>query len=232
MGLTPEQISGRTFEVVRKGYDPEQVDTFLARVAADLRLLLARLPEEGTDPFQRMGNEVAALLRSAQDTARSVVSDAENEASDTRSLALTEANEIRSEADTDRTAARQTVDEARRETAAIASQAEEQARARVRGVLTEAEARLRDLESAELDAHRRVEEIHARLGETLQRLTGGQPELAGDTEQQVMGMLPSPSSPSTAEGQPVSASADELTKAIIEGIGQAVRHHRGEGPTA
>ncbi|MCP3912386.1 MAG: DivIVA domain-containing protein [Actinomycetia bacterium] len=229
MGLTPDEISGRTFETVRKGYDPVQVDAFLARVAADVRLLLARMPDEGSDPFARMGNEVAALLRAAQDTAQSVVADAETEATDARSLARTEATEIRSEADADRESARHTLDGARQEAAAIASQAEEQARARVRGVLTEAEARLRDLEAAELDAHRRVEEIHTQLGETLHRLTGGQPELAGDTEQQVMGMLPSPNSP-TAEGE--GEVADELTRAIIEGIGQAVRHNRGEGPAA
>lgn len=31
--MEPREIDGRTFPIVRRGYDPEQVDAFLARVA-------------------------------------------------------------------------------------------------------------------------------------------------------------------------------------------------------
>lgn len=36
MDLTPSQITGATFRTVRKGYDPDEVDAFLARVASVL----------------------------------------------------------------------------------------------------------------------------------------------------------------------------------------------------
>lgn len=36
MDVTPSQVSGATFRTVRKGYDPDEVDSFLARVASAL----------------------------------------------------------------------------------------------------------------------------------------------------------------------------------------------------
>lgn len=47
--MTPEDIAARQFAAIWRGYDPEEVDGFLAAVAADYRHLTDALKEALAD---------------------------------------------------------------------------------------------------------------------------------------------------------------------------------------
>ncbi|HWL50162.1 MAG TPA: DivIVA domain-containing protein, partial [Acidimicrobiia bacterium] len=81
--ITPDDIRRAEFRVVRRGLDPDEVASFLERVAADLdeldkdRERLATKLGEYADrdlasEFESLGREVAAVLQSAREAADSM----------------------------------------------------------------------------------------------------------------------------------------------------------------
>jgi cell division initiation protein len=93
--ITPQEIESKQFTVGLRGYDQQEVTSFLHTVAADYKEALeatggdggagaavpapAAAPSSG-DPYAAMGEEVAAVLRSAREAAGEVRKQAEQEA--------------------------------------------------------------------------------------------------------------------------------------------------------
>jgi DivIVA domain-containing protein len=70
VGFSPEEIEVKDFLIGLRGYDREEVRSFLRAVAADYRRVLAMVrdpestPIESHDTFQTVASEVAEVLRS------------------------------------------------------------------------------------------------------------------------------------------------------------------------
>jgi DivIVA domain-containing protein len=105
--LTPEEIEARRFRLAQNGYDCESVDRFLAEIADALRSPESRFGD--ADDFGRIGQEIAALLRNAHESAGAVKAEAEGQAAALRSRAELAADDMRKaavrEAETTRAAA-------------------------------------------------------------------------------------------------------------------------------
>ncbi len=99
MPLTPEEIEARRFRLTQNGYDCESVDRFLSEIADALRTPTPAV--FGADEFGRMGQEIAAILRNARDSAGAVRAEAEGHAAALRSRAELEADDVRKQAETE-----------------------------------------------------------------------------------------------------------------------------------
>ena len=139
--LTPsaDQIRRREFVTVRRGYDPEQVRAYLARVAEQVEVLeeLARTtrsvattkqgsaaeapaatetaapaqePQVPADPYVALSAHMAELLRNAEETATRIVAEAEAECSRIMAEAGADADRIRTDAQGNAEAVRQEAD--------------------------------------------------------------------------------------------------------------------------
>ena len=118
MPLTPEEIEARRFRLAQNGYDCESVDRFLSEIADALRTPTS--PALGGDEFGRMGQEIAAILRNARDSAGAVRAEAEGHAAALRSRAELEAEDVRKEAESEAEAIRTRATAASDETLALA----------------------------------------------------------------------------------------------------------------
>ncbi len=114
--LGAEEIVGRTFPRVRRGFDPAKVQAFLESVARDLKLLIEREQElraqlsdaehraanpvidEGT-LTAALGQEAASLLKSARSTAAEVLAEAQAHAAETLNDARQAADAMRADAE-------------------------------------------------------------------------------------------------------------------------------------
>jgi DivIVA domain-containing protein len=108
-----ERIRAAEFPLVRKGYDPGQVEAFLAKVADWLET-------GGTDQaraevvkreIERVGERTASILASAEDTAQQLRGDAEREVAAMLDRAQSESTRVGTEADTYAATARSEADE-------------------------------------------------------------------------------------------------------------------------
>jgi DivIVA domain-containing protein len=86
--VNPEQIESAEFFVGMRGYERAEVRAFLAATAAEHRALLERVaelesrpaapePPPQVDPAEELGQHVAAILRTARESARALLADAE-----------------------------------------------------------------------------------------------------------------------------------------------------------
>ncbi|MDH3753469.1 MAG: DivIVA domain-containing protein [Acidimicrobiia bacterium] len=87
MSLSPAEIEAKQFALVRKGYDPAEVDAFL-------RQLATRVAESAAD-FGPIGDQVAMVLQTANETAAAIVEKAEDDAR----AANADADRLRDEAE-------------------------------------------------------------------------------------------------------------------------------------
>ena len=115
--ITPDDIRRAEFRAVRRGLDPDQVASFLERVAANVEELekererLATKLGEYADrdlasEFESLGREVAAVLQSAREAADSMRERATMDAARWRSEAMAEVEAMRKEARSDAEALR------------------------------------------------------------------------------------------------------------------------------
>lgn len=177
MDLTPSQITTATFRTVRKGYDPDEVDAFLARVASVLeaaqqqatamearaRAAVARL-QEATAAQQGVAPEPAAPAPTAPD-----VRVAPNEAETiSRTLLLAQRT-----ADT-------TIAEARAEAERIAAEARSEADATLDST-REMSAQL--LAEAKSEARKLTEQERHAVFEEVESLRARREFLIGDVDQ-------------------------------------------------
>jgi len=102
--MGPEDIEGRDFFVGLRGYDRDEVHQFLREVAAEHRAVLSELEmlrtrQPTADPFEHLGANVAAILRSANETAAMITSTANEDADQIRARAEAAAEQVRRDAD-------------------------------------------------------------------------------------------------------------------------------------
>lgn len=82
MMVAPDEVVGRSFSVVRRGYDQAEVDEFLRAVAADYETAVAKIEHaagEALDP-ERIGKEIKDILLAAHNAAERVKTNAREEA--------------------------------------------------------------------------------------------------------------------------------------------------------
>lgn len=92
--LHPSDVADRRFSIVRRGYDPDEVQRFLGRVAERLRLLEVELQQQGVRAellerrsasaaeaaYTRISRHLTDVLRAADVAAASIRAEAEREA--------------------------------------------------------------------------------------------------------------------------------------------------------
>jgi len=178
--MEPEDIEGRDFFVGLRGYDRDEVNTFLTEVASQYRAALAELEmlrtrPPTTDPFEHLGANVTAILRSANETASGITASANEEADSIRASAEAAAEHIRREADeyagrvrdevaNETETARHALEDARAEAGRVVDDAREQAAT----IRAEAEQRAGDLVAeAEARATRMISEADSRAADTI-----------------------------------------------------------------
>ncbi len=91
--LHPSDVADRRFSIVRRGYDPDEVQRFLGRVAERLRLLEVELQQQGVRAellerrsasaveaaYTRISRHLTDVLRAADVAAASIRAEAERE---------------------------------------------------------------------------------------------------------------------------------------------------------
>jgi DivIVA domain-containing protein len=155
MLLSPDEIAGKEFVTVLRGYDPEEVRPFLERAATDLRRLLVALYSAG-EAVEQQDPDLAHLLRHAEQTSESVAALARE-----GRAAKIDAAWIRHDAEqiahTEQDEARRARLGAVREAAAILQRARDEAAVIVRQAEQERAERLDDL--------RRLDSVLARVAD-------------------------------------------------------------------
>jgi DivIVA domain-containing protein len=157
-----ERIRAAKFPLVRKGYDADQVDAFLAEIVDWLETGGAdqARAEIVKREIERVGERTASILASAEDTAQQLRGDAESEIAATLDRTESESRRIRAEADTYAATARGEADEyattLRAEADAYAAKARADADAYARETRETADA---DAERKRIVADRRAAEV-------------------------------------------------------------------------
>lgn len=200
MPITPDEIENRVFTLVRRGYEPSEVDAFLREVATALAQAqgglatpaapapvatpapeLAAATPVGGDDFGRLGDEVAAILRQAHDSVAQLRHRAEADAALVREVANRDTAQIRASAQVDRDEAAQALQAAHAEAAQVraelAREREQatqlvvaQAQERARLVIDEARGGAHDALTAQRDVRGRLQEARAEIDRALERL--------------------------------------------------------------
>lgn len=153
--MKSEDIQNRDFLVGMRGYDRDDVRSFLAEVAADHAALQAELEARvlpsieapappARDDFENLGAGVAAILRAAKESATDVTDEADVRALELREAADTYAASLRQQADELRAAAQGTAAETKQRAAQQADELRAAAQASLDGAHAEAESILLD----------------------------------------------------------------------------------------
>ncbi len=205
MAITPDEIETKVFPLVRRGYDPTAVDDFLKDVATTLAQAqggLATPPEAvaeapapavepvAPDDYNRLGEEVAAILRQAHESVAQLRHRAEADAALIRQNAQREADELTRRADADRQAAAIELEAARteagriledvqRRTAGVADAAAVAAEQRVREVVEAARAEARGAVTVQRNVRGRLEDTRDHIDQALDRLVEEDTDLFG-----------------------------------------------------
>jgi DivIVA domain-containing protein len=96
-----EQISGRTFPIVMRGYDRAAVDAFVAEVHAIVRDLESGSSDEAAvqRKLEEVGEETASILQRAHETADEIAARSRSQAEGRLQRAEREADMLRQQAD-------------------------------------------------------------------------------------------------------------------------------------
>ena len=136
--MTPEEIQSREFLVGLRGYDKDEVQTFLAEVALEYEALQRQNDElrssggiapgldEDVDEFESLGSSVAAILRAAKESAGEITSSADEAALKVREEAESYATTLHQQAEEALTAATESAEALRHR---VAAETEEMRRA-------------------------------------------------------------------------------------------------------
>jgi DivIVA domain-containing protein len=120
MPLTPEEIKGHTFRVNLRGYDRDEVDAFVQRIAADYEAAIAAIAS-AADPYGSVGQEVSTVLRTAKESAERLRRDTDEEVKALRQRAVDEAAEAKRRAAEEAAA---TLEQAREKAIRLTTEAE------------------------------------------------------------------------------------------------------------
>jgi DivIVA domain-containing protein len=202
--MNPDEINSKVFSLVRRGYDPTEVDEFLERCAAALSQAQGGLAEPSTsapeaepstaappaeppstpatavtgpDDFGPFAEEVAAILRQAHESVARLRHGAEADAALIRQTAQREADELRAEADRDRQQAAVELEAARDEANRIADSAGELAQRRVDEVIERAKIDARGAVGVQRNIRSRLEGVQGDVAAAVDRLVQEDTEL-------------------------------------------------------
>ena len=206
MPLSPDEIKSRDFLVALRGYDKDEVETFLHEVADQYAELMAELAlarqgatsasPSAADPFADLGDHVASVMRAATEAANQRQSDSEREAAAVRTAAREQAEHAVAEARLELDAASRLRAEAEREAAHLRATAREEVeriRDEARQVLNQAQHTRETVEreAAELreSALRHGQEVRDEAERTvLQFIESAKREIEETVEQVLGGM--------------------------------------------
>jgi DivIVA domain-containing protein len=193
-----DRIRNATFPSSRRGYDKNEVEKFLARLADWLETGAGDESRSDTvkRELERVGQRTGAILAQAEESAQQIRAEAEEEARGTINTASMQAAETRSETDKyaseSRTSAdaysQQTQESADEEAAATRQQAEQDARetiataqAQARRIVEEGTQRREDIEAVIADLVRRRNDVLSDTEELTSKLTGAVSEHRPET---------------------------------------------------
>jgi DivIVA domain-containing protein len=187
--MKPEDIQGRDFLVGLRGYDKDEVRVFLAEVAAAHEAVLTELEAVRTAPavetpapvapaptetFEDLGASVAAILRTAQESATGITGEASSKAAELRDDAERYAEKLRKEAEVARDLAIDAAEGIKTQAAAELAEARaeaerivREARETVKQIEIESEARMKNKAD---EVTRRENALRARLAEAHEEL--------------------------------------------------------------
>ena len=173
MALTPDEIAGKEFLVGLRGYDKDEVRSFLVTIAEQLRTDVPAEPVAPAAPvgpdWSQLGTEVAAVLRTAHEQAAGLRAQAEAEVAAVRQAGTDDAAAARREAEAYGEARRVEAEADREEARRILATAQDEAL----GVVADAQQRAeRMLESTERKARERAAQAIAAARDELDRLRG------------------------------------------------------------
>jgi DivIVA domain-containing protein len=183
-----DRIRNATFPSVRRGYDKQEVEKFLARLADWLATGAGDESRSDTvkRELERVGERTGAILAQAEESAQQIRAEAEEEARGTINTANMQAEETRTEADSYSTGARTSADSyaqqirqsAEEEARTILAKAEDDARegienakAQARRIVEEGTQRREDVEAVIADLVRRRDDVLTDTDELTSRLT-------------------------------------------------------------
>jgi DivIVA domain-containing protein len=194
--VSPEQIEKATFGMTLRGYDRDEVDIFLRRVADELRES-QRLRSEKL--YENLGDEIGALLQHAKDNADAMRKEAEEESARIRAEAEASSREMRAEAESAATEKRAEADmdaqrmrsDAERDAANTRDEANRDATQRI----DEADGKVARLQEAEDQLRAKLALLRADLEgltDQLRRLEHPAEEIRIDDTQQAISLEPEP----------------------------------------
>lgn len=153
--ISPEQIRRREFVTTRRGYDPDQVRAYLEQLADQTDVMRSMLREAQAkaetamrtkaqqprvDPYDRLGERVASVIREADQVAETIMNEAKVDAEKLSREARAEADRIRTDTQTKAEEARARADE-------IVRAAREDANRTIAGLATRRDALVEQLAS-------------------------------------------------------------------------------------
>jgi len=211
-----ERVRAASFRVARRGYDRDEVDTFLAWLADELRSAEVGGAGSDVDPdavrreLERVGESTGAILRAAEQTARELRGAAKRDADHQLSSAREEAESVRTQAEEFASTTReQAAEEARR----VRLESEQRAAESVR----EAEERAESLVGDAIERRRvvtaRVDELAERRDAILAEATRLADELRAIGEAEVVAAEPEAG---LEEGDEGAAALDEGAEPALE----------------
>jgi DivIVA domain-containing protein len=145
--ISAEQIRRREFVTIRRGYDPDQVRAYLEQLADQMELMrvllrdaqaeaetaLRTISQPRQDPYERLGERVASVIREADHVAETIRGEAHRDAEQVT-------REARADADRIRTDAQSKGEEARARADAAVRTAREEADRTIAGLATRRDA--------------------------------------------------------------------------------------------
>jgi DivIVA domain-containing protein len=194
--VSPDQIEKAAFGTALRGYDRDEVDIFLRRVADELRES-QKLRSERL--YENLGDEIGTLLQHAKDNADAMTKQAEEDSARIRADAEAASREMRADAERDAAATRAQADgdaqrmraDAEQDAATTRREADQDATQRIR----EAEARVAELQEAEDSLRDKLAMLRSDLEgltEGLRRLEHPADEIRLDEAQQAISLEPEP----------------------------------------
>ena len=151
--LAPEVIEAMEFTTTLRGYDKDEVESFLREIAEDIRDLQRDAEQK---PYLSLGDEIGALLQHARDSAEKITADAQQQAEGALAEAQREAAAVLADA---RASADQIEEAARDHAHEMEREAERSSNARV----AEAEVSVERLKEVEVTVRGRVRDMRAEL---------------------------------------------------------------------
>jgi DivIVA domain-containing protein len=256
----PREIRRKTFSLVRRGFDPDEVARYLGELADQIDAITAAARQ---NRYRKLGQEVEAVLRTAHEQAARMRIEAKRAAKAIKDDAALYALEQKREADQDRDEAKRMLVRSQERASSLVREAEEQAagvvrtaealaRTRTTQVLAQAQRRLDRVTRDEHQAQHRLRTAQVDLQAVIERVGDATPGVIDLTSDETTTDRPAAADQadrttepeggddrtSSANGQPLDASfalgrdGDPVAEMVREAVSTAVEHSGREQPAA